>query len=161
MRPELLLQQQIPIAMHGVSPRLIIGGTLWKMRRDAVYELYGHTCAACGRKHKDGLEAHECYDIDYKKCVMTFKEIVGLCFRCHRYIHPGHLKSLVRDKIITEREAEEIIKRGNKILVKAGLFMLQEYPLFDNWSKWRLIFEGKEYRSKFRNYAEWEKRYAS
>ncbi len=160
-RPELLAQLPIPMCMHGVSPRNIMGGRWWNEVKQTMQTTSEGRCAACGRRYIDGLEAHECYDIDYAKCIMKFREVVGLCYRCHNYIHSGFMNSLVNRGDMTLREADEISKRGNKILTKAGLhrpFVIQH---FYHWSKWRLIFNGQEYKPKFGNYEAWRKYYAA
>lgn len=163
LRPELLAQLPIPMCMHGVSPRTIMGRIWWERRKQEAYFGTGGRCAACGRQHKDGLEAHECYNIDYKNCTMKLKEIVGICYRCHHYIHHGFMKSLVDTGDMTEREMNDILMRGHKILAKVGLHrpIMFAKPVTLAWSKWRLIFNGQEYKSKFKNYEAWRKRYAT
>ena len=159
-RPELLLQQPIPKPLHGLTPRSIIGSTRWNNEKEIMRVRTKERCEACGRKSKDGLEAHECYEVDYKKCTMIFTEVVGLCWRCHGFIHSGFIQSQVAKKLMTFSEMSEIVARGFKILSKAGLYRTHDYPSMFDWSKWRLIYDGKEYKSKFKNYEAWAKRYS-
>lgn len=160
-RPELLLQVPIPRAMHGVSPRLIMGSRQWEKEKLIVRARTEGRCEACGRLHKDEVESHECYDIDYRKYTMTFKEVVGLCRDCHLYIHPGFLKSLIERGELTQREGDIIIDRGDRILAQAELSKVFPSLVFKRWSEWRLIFKGKEYQPKYKSEIEWRKRYAS
>lgn len=158
-RPELLLHLPIPRPLHSISPRNIMGSTWWDTQKLIMHIHNKDRCAACGRVHKDGVEAHECYDIDYKRHIATFREIVGLCYKCHKYIHPGYMKGLIEAGEMSVHEMEDIIDRGDKILAKAGLSKEFKYPQLETWSNWRLIFDKKEYKPKFTNYADWRKHY--
>ena len=162
-RPELLAQLPIPMCMHGVCPRNIMGSAWWEEQKRIAYAATDGRCAVCSRVHIDGLEAHECYNIDYREHTMKLREIVGLCYRCHNYIHAGFMRGLVNSGDMTEREMNVILKRGYKILKKAGLhkpLIPQQFSRW-NWSRWRLIFNGQEYKSKFKNYEAWRKYYAT
>lgn len=118
-RPELLLHPQIPRPMHGVSPRNIMGQDWWDEQRRAVYAGNNHCCWACG---DDGpLEAHECYDVDYERARMTFKEVVALCSDCHTFIHLGRAGSLVGSGKMTEREFKRIVRTKYLWLKKHNL----------------------------------------
>lgn len=161
-QPELLLQPPIPRPMTMVNPRSIMGSSAWMVIREATVAACGGRCDACGRKHKDGVEAHECYEIDYKRYRMTFTRVVGLCYKCHKYIHLGFMKSLVRKGDMSERELHEIISRGDKIIKKARhLFKFPRIGGEGVWHKWRLVYDGKEYGPRFKNAAAWEKFYGS
>jgi hypothetical protein len=160
-RPELLLQLPIPRPMHGVNPRTIMGSTWWNEQKKEISILQDNKCAACGRQHKDGLEAHECYDIDYNKCTMKFKEVVGLCFKCHSFVHPGYVKQLIRLGEMSLKEAAEIMHRGYRLLNKANLRRSFTYSGEINWTKWRLVFNGKEYKPKYNSYEVWRRHYES
>jgi len=109
IQPELLLHFPIPVVLHGLNPRLLLGKRWWNKTRKEAYRSNGGFCQACGTTGK--LDAHERYEFDFKKLVATFKDVVPLCRRCHQYIHwlscPLSVKSVV-------------LNRGNKILWAAG-----------------------------------------
>jgi hypothetical protein len=138
-----------------------MGSRQWEKEKLIVQARTEGRCEACGRLHKDEVESHECYDIDYGTRTMTFREVVGLCHDCHLYIHPGFLKNLVREGGLTQREGDIIIDRGNRILAQAKFHKIPLYSFFEHWSEWRLIFKGKEYPPKYRSEKEWRKHYAS
>src|SRR5678815_897106 len=77
LRPEILLQQQIPQPMHGVAPRTVLGDKWWNAERTAAYKSTAFHCLACGvhkscAEYHKWLEAHEQYEIDYLLGRMTY-----------------------------------------------------------------------------------------
>lgn len=159
-RPEILLHPNIPKPLHGVNPRSIKGKEWWDIERQKAYASTDYHCLACGvykseADYHQWLEAHELYDYDYKKGRLTFIELVPLCHCCHNYIHSGRMQALV-DK--GEMEFDKMVfirKRGDKIVKDNKLKRPKPPTKCAEWSKWRLIFDGKEYAPKFKNYAEW------
>jgi len=109
IQPELLLHFPIPVVLHGLNPRLLLGKHWWNKTRKEAYRSNGGFCQACGITGK--LDAHERYEFDFKKLVATFIDVVPLCRRCHQYIH---WLSCPLDKKVS------ILKRGNQILLMAG-----------------------------------------
>jgi hypothetical protein len=151
-RPELLLHGGIPGPLHGTAPRVVLGDKWWQETRSAAYVKNNWCCHACGAKPEvdKPLEAHECYEFDYRKGRATYIETVALCYRCHQFIHLGHTEITLGIAV-----ALKVLDRGVKILAGAGLekeyyerlltartAMLKAPP--DN--KWRLVIDGKEYK---------------
>jgi hypothetical protein len=166
-RPELLCQAQIVKPLHGVNPRTILGDVWWDDVRQRAYKATNYHCAACGVKKSEAkehqwLEAHECYSIDYKNYTYIFEEVVALCHYCHNFIHAGRLEMLFSAGKINADLYYSIWEHGDSILYKAKLdkhnilkeeckdFQLEldvENPKI--WKKWKMIIEGKSYKSKF------------
>lgn len=184
LKPEILTHPNIPKPLHGMNPRSIMGQEKWDILRQEVYAKTNYTCIACGVKKQNAkkhqwLEAHEYYDIDYKKGTVTIKDIYPLCHYCHNFIHSGRLAMIV-DSEKTEEEVIEILEHGFEILKKNNLdvfpFTLQlaeslgvntkgvkPYDLVDSdvdWSNWKLIYNGKEYKSKFASQDDWQEHYS-
>jgi len=162
LRPELLLHPNIPKPLHEVNPRNIKGKEWWDAERKKAYASTNQHCAACGvskyvaKLHK-WLEAHEIYDIDYKKGTVELKEIVPLCHYCHSYIHSGYLNVRYSKNEISREHYQGILSHGQALT--RDLKRPEIPSAFAPWSSWRLIFEGNEYESKFKSYDEWHYHY--
>lgn len=185
LKPEILSHPNIPKPLHGIAPRTIKGQTWWNKTRQEVYASSDYHCIACG-VHKDKaqahqwLEAHEFWDIDYTHGEAVIKSIEPLCHYCHNFIHSGRLEMIIGNEK-TEQEAKRILEHGFKILKdnklkcfsgtynlakKLGVRTLGVKPYNTpetnvKWSDWKLIFEDKEYYSKFNNIDEWQEFYKS
>ena len=183
LKPEILCHPHIPKPLHGVAPREIMGKEWWDIERQKVYASTNYHCAACGvskqeaKKHK-WLEAHEFWHIDYKNGVCEITSIEPLCHYCHNFIHSGRLQ-MISGKEKSLAEVKDILEHGLKILSENKLqcfpFTLQlanhfgcktfgvtAYKLTNGdvaWSDWKLIWNGKEYKSRFSNMAEWSSNY--
>ncbi len=91
-RPEVLLCPNTPKPLHGVVPREIYGQSWWNKTREAAYRSTNYHCLACGvhkyqAKHRQWLEGHELYEINYVEGTSTYIETVPLCHFCHNSIH--------------------------------------------------------------------------
>ena len=185
LKPELLQHPNIPKMLHGLAPRVIKGQDWWNKTRQEAYASTDYHCLACGvhktqANYHQWLEAHEDYTIDYKKGEMKINKIIPLCHSCHNFIHSGRLSvSGNIEKII------DIVEHGLTILeandLKAFPYTLHlakelkinhkckpcdygiksEKDICQNWNEWKLIFEGKEYYSKFNNFDDWKRFYES
>ena len=182
LRPEILAHSNIPKPLHGLSPRTINGDTWWNATRQEVYARYNYHCIACGThklraKGPLWLEAHEYYEIDYVKGTMVCKSIEPLCHYCHNFIHSGRLQAIIGIEK-SQKEIVHILEHGFEILARAKLKCFPDTLIFAEqigardfgvkgyvvkssvpWSKWRLIWNGKEYYSKFKNIEELEAYY--
>ncbi len=161
-RPELLFHPPIPAPLHGVNPRSVMGQKEWDIVRRKAYAVNNDCCFACGvhrteATEKKWLEAHEIYDIDYKKGKMTLREIVALCHYCHGYVHRARLQALVLNRKIQRRKLERVLAHGETLIRKYN-----PKPWYNEkklkkafeksrvgWNDWRLVYEGKEYGPKF------------
>lgn len=182
--PEILMQPNIPKPLHGIAPRTIEGATWWNKKRKEVYSKTDDHCVACGvhkseAKGRKWMEAHELWDIDYDNGITTIKDIVPLCHYCHNFIHSGRLSAIVgKDK--SNNEVKSILEHGFSILANnklkcfpgtldlahslgADTFDVEAYDVKSEnsikWGDWKVIYNGKEYKSKFKDYDEWEKYY--
>jgi hypothetical protein len=180
LRPEILTHPNIPKPLHGINPRSIMGQEWWDLKRKEVYAKNNFRCIACGvhknnaKKHK-WLEAHEFYNINYKKGIVEIVSIESLCHFCHNFIHSGRLKAILgKDKSLEEVRA--ILEHGFEILSQNNLkcfpgtlslgknlfcntFGVVDYKIPKSeakWSDWLMIFEGKEFKSKFNSYENWQ-----
>jgi len=185
LKPEILTHPNIPKPLHGLSPRTIMGQKWWDNIRIQVYRKYEYHCIACGiskflaKGHK-WLEAHEYWNIDYMKGICEIKSIEPLCHYCHNFIHSGRL-SMIIGKEKTIDETIQILEHGFEIIhnnklkcfpstlelgyfLKCNTYDVDSYILPDDnilWSDWKLIWDGKEYYSKFASFEEWRKFYAN
>lgn len=182
--PEILTHPNIPKPLHGLNPRTIMGQEAWDVTRQQVYAQSNYYCVACG-VHKSQalgpkwLEAHEYYKFDYANGRIEIEKIVALCHYCHNFIHSGRLQ-MIMGKEKTEEECKAILERGFEILSENDLKCF--YGTFDfalelkawtfgvlpamppecdvEWSDWRLVYEGKEYKPIFNSYEEWLQHYS-
>jgi uncharacterized protein (DUF983 family) len=164
MKPEILVHPNIPKALHGIAPRVIMGKEWWDIERHKAYEKAGQKCEACGTARADAwpnrwLEAHEEYE--YKpNGHLVFKGLVCLCPACHRFIHSGLLELHRRSGEISENLYQMIQAYGDHIIRTNDL--LREYISRHDWCEdiawqdYRIVFNGEEYGPSTQSYAEWE-----
>lgn len=161
-RPELLFHPPIPAPLHGVNPRTVMGKKEWDFVRREVYAVNNDCCWVCGvhrtaAAEKRWLEAHEIYDIDYKKGRMTLREIVALCHYCHNYVHIARLRTLVANRKMQKKKLARVLAHGDAILRKHNpkpWFSTKKLAkAFEKskvkWNDWKLVYDGKEYGPKF------------
>ena len=183
LKPEILTHPNIPKPLHGISPRTIMGDEWWNKTRQEVYARYNYHCIACGVSKLEAqgpkwLEAHEFWEINYREGVCKIKSIEPLCHYCHNFIHSGRLKKIM-GKEKTKQEVINILEHGLKILSEHKLkcfpstlyfaldlgcktYGVSPYSIPDKdipWEKWKLVYNNKEYYSKFSSFQEWEEYY--
>ena len=168
VEPELLTHPNIPKPLHGVSPRTVMGKDWWDKVRREVYAERDYHCFACGGhksndKYHNWLECHEDYDINYKTGEVKLNRLVALCHCCHSFIHSGLLKRRLERGEVTEQKYGYIMNRGRKILKAANLKQWTggDVGEFANWGSWRLVIDGEEFKSKFKDIGEWRAYYGS
>lgn len=179
-RPDLLSLPNLPKPLHGIAPRTIKGQAWWNKIREEAYQSTDYHCLACGVSKEEAkghkwLEAHEVWETDYKKGITKVIDIVPLCHYCHNFIHSGRLSKILGQEK-SEKEVKEILEHGFKILshnklqcfpgtlelaenigAKTYKVTAYEHPKTKvKWENWKLIFEGKEYKSQFKDINEWE-----
>lgn len=124
--PSILAHPHIPGDLAGVNPRMLLGDEWWDTVRKAAYAANGHHCWACGGKSKDDpyhpwLEAHECYQFDYKAKIMKFWGVVALCHSCHMFIHSGRMWAMYQAEAISKEKISRIVWSRMEILDENGL----------------------------------------
>lgn len=167
-RPELLYHPPIPAPLHGINPRTIMGQKEWDVVRREVYAKNNDCCWACGVHRsvapvKKWLEAHELYDIDYKKGRMRLIEIVALCRLCHNYVHITRLRALADKGRVSLKYYNRVLAHGQDILRRThaqpwydwqkALSDLAKYKV--PWNSWYLEYNGRKYRSQFKGPDDW------
>ena len=142
-----------------------MGQEWWDKERKSCYQRASFCCDCCGVSKDQAvfhpwLEAHEVYDTNYETGRLVFKELVALCHACHNYIHSGRLQMLVDSGEIPKKKQTVILKHGNAILRNADIKKPKDtITTIAPWANWRLVFNGQEYKSLFKSYAEWEAHY--
>lgn len=180
VRPALLTHPNIPVPLHGVNPRTVLGSGWWNAARKIVYGENNFCCWACGN-HKtraplQRLEAHETYDVDYGRGRAVFVEVVALCHFCHQYIHSGRMRKLAESGQVDRDKVLRVRDHGYRILHSAGLepspwtrMNLEKgytpsyeflHGPFADWSDWRMVIGDKEYPPRFRNEVEYHAYYS-
>ena len=181
--PVILSHPHIPKPLHGLNPRTIKGTAWWDRERRKAYASTNYHCLACGIHKTDALikpwlEAHEFYRIDYPKGIVTIERIVPLCHMCHRFIHSGNLLNDYFKGIVKQAQMVQILTHGVRILEKNNLegfaFTIDLADQFKikhtvkpysfaghgvKWGDWKLVFDGVEYPSKFKDVSEWHDHY--
>lgn len=163
--PEVLLCPNIPMPLHGVAPRVVLGRKWWDRIRKEAYRSTGYHCIACGihktqAKVVQWLEAHEVYEIDYTAGRMKYIRTVPLCHFCHNYIHDGRLQILLQARKITHQRYAAIIQHGDAVLKAAGLSKLPKRQREDkvkalarqgklaSWDDWRMTYGKRVFKPK-------------
>ncbi len=143
VRPEILQHPQIPGPLSGMNPRTIFGKTWWDNTRRAAYRANHFYCHACGGApdddpYKSKLEAHECYEVDWKTSTATYLKTAALCYRCHSFIHAGRLRMLVERGHKKATELVAVLRRGYDLL------QAQDPPLYPFWRTYVIYLEYVE-----------------
>lgn len=127
----------VPLPLHTVAPRNILGKQTWdRMRRRCYYEA-GYKCEVCGAEvgkdiEKKDYHAHELYSIDYITGESRFIRCVGLCAKCHLLsIHSGRMYTM--------------FKRGNPMMPASKVIDGAEHT-FSLVNRWELQHPGEELR---------------
>lgn len=163
-RPYLLCAAPIPLPMHGLAPRVVLGSRWWDKERQAAYRSTNFHCIACciarGTKWCEWLEGHEVYDVDYLLGRMVYLETVPLCYRCHSFVHPGFLRIKLEEGIVSREEFETILNHGYEVIARAGAKREREQcHQFVEWSAWRLVVAGKEYAPLYQSFEQYKKEF--
>lgn len=174
-RPELLTHPNIPKPLHGLAPRTLMKAKEWDLIRRESYAKNNYHCHACGKyvafnhelnkfDNEEGttLDAHECYSINYETKTVVLEEIVALCKYCHNYIHSGRMNSMYDKGENDEEDCWHIVTHGDSVLIDsqiAPVHEVDEKDYKDEWGEWKLIWNGKEYRSPWKDYWDWYKHY--
>ncbi len=80
----------VPEPMHYINLRSALPEH-WDEIRKTVYRRAGYRCEICGGKgDKHPVEAHELWDYDDKRHVMSLKRCIALCPTCHLCHHLGY-----------------------------------------------------------------------
>jgi hypothetical protein len=159
-RPALLLHPNVPKPLHGLAPRVVLGEEWWDREREKVYKQAKFCCQACGvskwdARHHQWLEAHEAYDIDYRRGRAKLREIVALCHLCHNFIHDGRLKMLVEQGELTKEFQAEVLSHGKRVL---GRLKKKEPPVkCAPWLEWRMEVRGKLFGPTSKSFEAWER----
>ncbi len=175
LKPEILCQPNVPVPLHGINPRNIMGEAWWNIKRQEIYASTNYHCIACGshksevKGDKKWLEGHECWEIDLVTGICKINGFVPLCPYCHQFIHSGLLFINMHNGSISKEETIEILEHGFKILsehklkcyphtlikalrLKCKTFGVIPYILFDDKKldkkRYVLIWEGKEYKNE-------------
>jgi len=185
LRPDILSQSNIPKPLHGVNPRTIMGKEKWDIFRKQVYASTNYHCIACGVHVENALfhrwlEAHEDYNIDHENATMTVSGFVPLCHSCHSFVHSGFLVVQYRKGIKSKSQVCKILEHGFSILEKSDLpaFIglknaisecgyggkwsgrwIHPKSMSNDWSRWKMIWEGVEYPAKFKSHDAWKRYY--
>lgn len=160
--PEILEQQAIPLPLHGVNPRSIMSRAAWDVMRREIYARHGHRCAACGTPSRAAiilqrLEAHERFEIDFRKREMRLIGMEPLCHACHRFVHGGLMQVMLAQRMLPSATARRILEHGTNVLrqiggrvpihahqlcTQLGLrhgLKVAKAPPASGWSGWKLI----------------------
>ena len=163
-KPVILLHPNIPKPLHGMSPRALKGGEWWDKERQKAYAKNNYCCWACGihkskAKYHNWLEAHECYEYNYPRGTAKMIMITALCHSCHNSIHSGRMQMMVNAGEMAEEKFVDILAHGLSIRTQIPQETKNPFIVNDGisaeWGEWRLILDGKEYKSKFQDRNEW------
>ena len=173
-RPEILLHPNIPTPLNSLAPRTLMKIKQWNIIRRKSYAKNNYCCWACGthrnydlvanRFDDDNgtLDCHEMYAIDYEAKTSTLVEFVAVCKRCHNYIHSKRVGILFDRGIYDEQDCWEIFTHGDSILIDSRMipkFEVDERDYTEDWSEWKLVYDGKEYGSNFKSKVEHDEHY--
>lgn len=168
-RPELLNHPNIPKPLHSLAPRTFMKAKEWDIIRREAYARNNYCCFACGVHHPYNLDkkrfvdkklhAHESYNIDYEKKSMELVEIVALCPLCHDSIHSGRMNSLFDKGVLDEEDCWLIVSQRERVLKHEVDKAVVPCYCDDCWGKWKIVIDGKEYFSKWKNKQEWREHY--
>ena len=151
----ILTQSILPLSIHGVNPRTIMGDCKWNKIKKEKQKIADHHCMCCGEyvEHVPGnyLECHELYDVDLEKREFIFKDVVCICKKCHQFIHFARTWKLVEKGELTLEYYNEIMERGKNLLTINGL-KRENLPAKEIHNpEWVLVYENKRYNNVLGN----------
>jgi len=103
--------------------------------------------------------------IDYEAGTAEMLYISALCHSCHNFIHSGRMQMILGTEEMPPEKYNDILQHGEKILgiaLKKSIkhpFVKEMFAPIAEWDKWRLILDGQEYYSKFKDISEWYRFY--
>lgn len=177
-KPGLLLLPNVPLPLHGVNPRTVLGAGWWNKTRKEAYASTDYHCEACGTakqklRGRKVLEAHEVYEIDYTAGKSVYVRATPLCPWCHKFIHDGRLLWLYETQQITAQHYASVLRHGQRVLATKGLEresleerdrfvqQLREQGQLCPWADWRLVVDGREFPPKYKTADEQSRAYLS
>lgn len=195
----ILCMPNIPLPLHTLAPRTIMGDYEWSKVRTKEYIKQDYTCQATGVELGKGkVHLHELYSIDWQMQTAKFERYVVLDPRIHtRFVHSGRALTLFErgDKYITQLGLTATLKEVFQKIADYNMKHYDEEPLricdtilewaknpklensindmikkykikfytfnkrcfnANNWGKWKLIYDGMEYPTKFPTQKDWE-----
>jgi hypothetical protein len=184
LHPWLLLHPNIPMPLHGLAPRIILGDSWWQQQKKLAKEKSDNRCLACGvtpkqAKYHQWLETHEVYNM-YSNGTIEFKTCVALCHSCHNFIHDGRMQALTEKKEYPKEKYLDILDHGNQLLSNwwgkeivfknEAISFLPDDKIYQNlplkwerfnckWTDYHLVLYGQRYESKFPSHEAWLQHY--
>lgn len=140
---EVLTQPILPLSLHGINPRSIMGDYQWKKVKAKYRDKANHHCMICDRYvphvRGDWLECHEHYTVIPKTITIKNGEKVdvleyqldrflSICHECHMYIHQGFLAIQVDEGTVTEDYFKVVIEKGDKLLQEHDMKKVHQRP---------------------------------
>ncbi|WP_261980521.1 hypothetical protein [Lactiplantibacillus plantarum] len=147
---KILTQPVVPLALHYLAPRKIMGISQWNKLKQEYRLKANHHCMICQDyvQHVPGdyLELHEQYDYDFTNLIQHLTGYVSICHNCHMYIHQGLLGIYLQRGNITKDKYNFIINKGDNLLKEFNLTKIL-YPSRAVWENenWQLEFNGQLY----------------
>lgn len=198
----ILTMPNVPLPLHTLAPRTIMGQKKWDIVRKREYMRQDYTCAATGQVLGHGkCHLHELYSIDYAHQTAAFERYAVLDPALHtRFIHSGRAITLFEagDKQMSRQGLLRTLEDGFALIAKYNTEHYEDEPLrvsatfldwaknpmlgrdvngliekykmkfytfnkkyinAKNWGKWKLIYDGKEYKGKFATQEEWKEHF--
>jgi hypothetical protein len=178
--PEILEQPVIPLPLHGVNPRNLMGKPAWDALRKTIYARHGHRCAACGVPSRQAmilprLEAHERFEIDWPRREMHLIGMEPLCHACHAFVHGGLMEIRILRGDLSREDARRILAHGISVLTgiggtipQAAAKLAREFgvshrlamakpPPPSPWRGWAMVWNGVRHPSPYPDEASWRR----
>lgn len=162
LRPNILLTQNKPLPLTGITPRRLMGNKAWNAVRTAAYAANCELCWACGvlMTSDRGLFQHQChevYDIDWEYGEVRIKEFTALCWVCHNFVHVEQITGESPQRILKPETIRIVVRHGWRVLREAGLPLKREWRDWREvaWQEWYLLYNSKKYFSDFYSYEDW------
>lgn len=113
----LLTMPNIPLPLHGLPPRVLMGNATWDHVRKKCYYDAGYKCEICGidfAEIKPRYAAHELYSYNYEEHEGVFERCIAICAKCHDFIHSGRLITMYanHNPMYPKSYLLEIVEKG-------------------------------------------------
>lgn len=143
----LLTMPNVPLPMHKLPPREIMGQTAWDKVRKQCYEDASDICEISGVKLGNGRNgtilhhAHELYDFDFEKMEMRFIRPICISPIVHNFIHSGRAITCYtnHEPLWTKEYMLQIAETGFKLIADWNVIHpdspLYVYEAFTEWLK--------------------------
>ena len=140
-----------PFSLVGVSVKNIVSDTEYIKMRRACNKRAGANCEICGKLFPRGKDfkkkiyVSETYNYDLDSKVVTFNDMLGLCWGCFVGLNPYIMDKKIEEQQMNSKQASSIISKRNNLMQLGGY----SYTKLNRNAIFALEYKGYKYINDF------------